>query len=140
MTLRKTACILGMLGFLLAACAAPAAPQAGRILGGVFCDSNADRDCACEEGFADIRIHLHQGDCSGPILQSVLSGEDGSFAFNDLAPGPYCVFADIAPLCGGEAGYNLTTGISRPVEVQAGWTHELLWFGLTPLMHSTPQP
>lgn len=139
MAVKRPALWFAILFLLLAACTT-AELETGEIVGGVFCDRNRDADCSCEEGFADIRIHLHSGDCGGPILQSVLSGEDGSFQFSALPPGPYCVFADVRPLCGGEAGYDLTTGISRVIEVRAGWIHELVWFGLSPILQSTPVP
>ncbi|MBI3158994.1 MAG: hypothetical protein HYZ26_05290 [Chloroflexi bacterium] len=112
-------------------------PETGEIIGGVYCDQNANGDCDCaEQGFSDIRIHLYADACGGQILQSVMTSADGSFQFADLQPGQYCVFVDIQPMCGGVAGYDLTTGISRAVLVKANHTHELLWFGLTPVMRS----
>lgn len=127
-----------ILAFLLAACQGTSSQedQTGDIIGGVFCDVDGDGECDCEGGFPDIRIHLYADSCGGQIVQSVTTDTDGRFSFPDLAPGDYCVFADVTPLCGGEAGLNLTAGISREITVVAGGTHEIIWFGLTPLMQS----
>lgn len=52
-----------------------------------------------EEGIAGVQLHLLPGDCTAALPgdeQLVLTGEDGSYRFEGLAAGTYCVFLDTA--------------------------------------------
>lgn len=63
------------------------------------------------------------------LLQSITTDADGQFSFAELAPGDYCVYPDLAPTCGGYAGNNPTTSISREVSLEPGGIVDLVWFG-----------
>ncbi len=48
-----------------------------------------------EPGIPGVHVKLLQGSCvSSTILQTAVTGPDGSFAFDNLAAGDYCVFSD----------------------------------------------
>jgi hypothetical protein len=48
-----------------------------------------------EPGIPDVHVKLLQGSCvSSTILATAVTGPGGSFAFDNLAPGAYCVFSD----------------------------------------------
>jgi hypothetical protein len=48
-----------------------------------------------EPGISGVHVSLGQGTCpSSTLLQTAVTGGDGSYAFDNLAAGTYCVFAD----------------------------------------------
>lgn len=54
---------------------------------------------AAEEGIPGVEVHMFAGDCTAALPGEeviALTGEDGRFSFDDLEPGQYCVFIDVA--------------------------------------------
>ena len=47
-----------------------------------------------EKGIAGIKVELHQGTCTGPLVTAVTTGSNGSYGFTALSPGAYCVLVN----------------------------------------------
>lgn len=71
-----------------------------------------------EPGIAGVVVQLGQGACPAFGFASAVSGADGVYRFEDLAPGPYCLSIDAG------AGNNpalLSSGVwTRPSEANGG--------------------
>ncbi|MCX7832025.1 MAG: carboxypeptidase regulatory-like domain-containing protein, partial [Actinobacteria bacterium] len=95
-----------------------------RIAGIVFLDENLNGVYDPGEAFIPgITVYLY--DSEGNLIDSVITGPDGSYLFDDLMPGTYRISIDV-PI-----EYDLTTPDSYTVELSEGST-ETRNFGLTP--------
>ncbi len=98
---------------------AEATPAAGTISGVVWHDScanidveNSELPAGCvltadnvfladgildnEEGIAGVEVAIGEGTCpAADTLETMLSDEEGAFAFDELVPGDYCLFIDM---------------------------------------------
>ncbi len=93
-------------------------------------DCNQNGDCNCNTpGLPDVSVHLYSGACGEALLQMVRTDSEGQFVFQALAPGAYGVYPDVPPTCGGFAGNDPTTSISRNILLDPGETIDLVWFG-----------
>jgi hypothetical protein len=91
----------------------PTPPPGCVALGGGGYGGNGTYDPG-EPGIAGVHVKLGQGTCpAATILQTAVTGADGSYSFSGLPAGTYCVFADAL-----EAD-------NIPVLIPGGWTHPL---------------
>lgn len=103
-------------------------PALGRITGGVFNDMNGNGSKASSEpGLSGVTVRLGSGACGSTGLASTNSIGDGSFIFNNLPQGTYCVtVVNPNPSCG---GWLPTTSTSRTVNLGPGEYKLIAWFG-----------
>ena len=104
-------------------------PQPGSIAGGVFNDLNLNgsRDGG-EPGISGVTIRLGSGACGSTGAGNTTTASNGSFAFNDLPAGTYCVSVQIDRTCG---GWRPTTVEQRTVVLSPGDAKLIAWFGYT---------
>lgn len=100
--------------------------QAGSIAGRVYFDENADEECDCECGIAEVSISLYEEVCGGVLVQMIKTDAEGYFEFFNVAPGSYCVYSGLPTMCD---GYLPTTSLSQTVDVALEQRVELEWFG-----------
>jgi len=109
--------------------AALIAAESGSITGNVYCDSDKNGICDCEEsGLKGVSVEIFTEHCGGTPLRAVSTDAKGNFAFDDIEAGTYFVMVDIEYVCGGRVP---TTSCCREVELKAGETVELPAFGYT---------
>ncbi len=102
-------------------------PLPGSISGGVFDDMNGNRSRdGGEPGISNVTVRLGKGACGSTGLSSTSTAGNGSFSFDNLDAGTYCVSVNIAPSCG---GWLPTTATERTVVVAAGENKVIAWFG-----------
>ena len=105
------------------------AAERGSITGNVYCDSDKNGVCDCEEGgLKDITVEIFTEHCGGTPLQAVSTDVKGNFAFERFEPGTYFVMVDIRYVCGGRVP---TTVSCREVQLTEGETVNLPAFGYT---------
>jgi hypothetical protein len=102
-------------------------PQPGSIAGGVFNDMNGNgvRNGG-EPGISGVTVRLGHGACGSTGAGNTTTAGNGSFAFNDLPAGTYCVSVNIISDCG---GWLPTTVTQRTVTVGPGEAKLIAWFG-----------
>jgi hypothetical protein len=66
-----------------------------------------------EAGMPDVGIELLQGTCSGKVLTSLTTGKNGSYKFNGLAAGSYCVRVSNPP----KGSWTATTPIEAMISI-----------------------
>lgn len=107
-----------------------------------------------EPGIAGVEVKLLQGSCDGPVIGSIFTNEDGSFAFSGLAAGTYCVLID--PLANPNSGilipgdWSSVAKGSAVIDLAEGQTLQALNFGWdyqflpepgsVPTAEPTPEP
>jgi len=103
-------------------------PALGRITGGVFNDFNGNGVKALSEpGMANVTIRLGNGACGSTGAGNTTTVSNGSFIFNNLPQGTYCVtVVNPNPSCG---GWLPTNGTQRTVNLGEGEYKLILWFG-----------
>jgi len=78
------------------------AAETGSITGNVFCDTDKNGTCDCEEtGLKDIHVKIFTGQCGGTALQTVSTNAKGNFRFESFRLGTYFVLVDLDYVCGG---------------------------------------
>ena len=103
------------------------AADPGLITGNVYCDQDKNGICDCEEGgLEDIHIQIFEQHCGGTALQTVITDENGNFAFRAFEPGTYFVMVDLEYVCGGRVP---TTAYCQQVKLSAGESVNLPAFG-----------
>jgi hypothetical protein len=70
-------------------------PPEGRIWGYVYRGTSSTYS---GEGLSGVKVKLGQGSCSSTGYKSTTTGGDGSYAFNGLPPGDYCVTVSYSSL------------------------------------------
>jgi len=102
-------------------------PPPSSIAGGVFNDmnNNGARNGG-EPGLSSITVKLGSGACGSSGLATKTTSSDGSFTFNNLSAGTYCVSVNIVTSCGGWAP---TTVTQRTVVLGPGENKLIAWFG-----------
>ncbi len=76
-------------------------PANGSISGVVFQDQNSDgNQQANDAGMSGVTVYLGQGACSSSGYQSTVTSGSGSFSFNNLPAGTYCLSVNIPLECG----------------------------------------
>jgi len=105
------------------------AAEPGSITGNVYCDSDKNGVCDCEEGgLKGVTVEIFTEHCGGTPLQAATTDAKGNFAFENFGPGTYFVMVDIEYVCGGRVP---TTVCCREVQLKAGETVNLPAFGYT---------
>ena len=122
---------IALIALALAACSVlqPEEQDPGIITGRVYLDEDADAECDicdCDFYLEGIEIQLYEGNCGGTIHQMAETDEEGVFEFPGLTPGDYCVSPKVKTIC---EGYKPTTPIQQKVQLPAGETVEVPWFG-----------
>ena len=103
------------------------AAERGSITGNVYCDSDKNGICDCDEGgLKNVTVEIFTEHCGGTPLQAVNTDEKGNFAFENFEPGTYFVMVDIEYVCGGRVP---TTVCCREVQLKEGETVNLPAFG-----------
>ena len=118
--------------------AEPGKSQVGGITGNVFLDENANaifEECDCDCELEDVSVRLYKDRCAGLVIQKVKTGSDGSFLFENLEPGAYCVMPEPKLIC---EGYQATTSITQIVEVKAGEVVNAGLFGFDHYIDTDP--
>ncbi len=88
----------------------------GTVFGGVFEDANGDGSPeGAEDGISDVRLMLF--DDGGSLIDSVLTGLDGNYQFDDVVAGDYSVLVDASTLPAGYSQTFDTDGLETPGEV-----------------------
>ena len=103
------------------------AAETGSIAGNVYCDSDKNGICDCEEGgLKNIGIKIYTDQCGGNALQTIQTNAKGDFSFENLQAGTYFVKVDLDYVCGGRVP---TTQSCQQVSMSAGETIMLDAFG-----------
>jgi len=103
-------------------------PLPGSISGGVFDDQNNNgARNGGEPGISNITVRLGTGACGSTGMATTTSASNGSFSFDNLPPGTYCVSIHIIPTCG---EWIATTTQQRTVTLSPGDNKLIAWFGL----------
>jgi hypothetical protein len=119
---------------------APAVPSAGCVPDGGGYRANGLLE-AGEPGIEGVQVALGQGQCPSDGLATATTSADGTYVFNDLAAGTYCVTVD--PLQEPNASLLLPGGWTAPAveqgsvtvaldpgmqrtDVDLGWDHQFL--------------
>ena len=102
-------------------------PEPGSITGGVYNDQdlNETRNGG-EPGIPNVTVRIGRGACGSTGLSNTTTAGNGSFSFNNLDAGTYCVSVNITTTCG---GWIATTATQRTVTVRAGENTVVAWFG-----------
>jgi len=102
-------------------------PEPGSIAGGVFNDMNGNgvRNGG-EPGISNVTIKLGKGACGSTGYGNTTTASNGSFQFNDLPAGTYCVSVTINTSCG---HWLPTTVTQRTVNLAPGDAKLIAWFG-----------
>ncbi len=102
-------------------------PLPGSLSGGVFNDYNGNgvRNGG-EPGISGFQVRLGKGACGSTGLANTSTAGNGSFSFNNLEAGTYCVSVNVTTTCG---GWIATTATQRTVTVRAGENTVVAWFG-----------
>ncbi len=66
---------------------------------------------ADEPGIAEVTLELHSGSCESAVVASAISDANGTYSFNNLADGDYCITIDLA------------NELNQKVLIPGGWTH-----------------
>ena len=102
-------------------------PEPGSLSGGVFNDYNGNgARNGGEPGISNVTVRLGRGACGSTGLSNTTTAGNGSFSFNNLDAGTYCVSVNITTTCG---GWIATTATQRTVTVRAGENTVVAWFG-----------
>jgi len=102
-------------------------PEPGSITGGVYNDQNLNEvRNGGEPGISNVTVRIGRGACGSTGLTSTTTAGNGSFSFNNLEAGTYCVSVNITPTCG---GWLPTTVTARTVVLAAGENKAIAWFG-----------
>lgn len=103
-------------------------PALGRITGGVFNDMNGNGSKGSSEpGMSGVTVRLGKGACGSTGAGNTTTIGDGSFIFNNLPAGTYCVsVVNPNPSCG---GWLPTTATQRTVNLDPGEYKLIAWFG-----------
>jgi hypothetical protein len=105
------------------------AAEPNSITGRVYCDTNQNSTCDCEEvGLADIEVQIFIDHCSGTAVQTISTDEEGNFTFRNFDPATYFVRVSLDYVCGGRLPTNSSC---QEVELQAGEAVSLAPFGLS---------
>jgi hypothetical protein len=103
-------------------------PAPGSISGGVYRDDNGNgsRDGG-EPGMGGFTIKLGAGACGSTGLGSTETGGNGSYSFNNIEAGTYCVSMEVP---GGCWDYAFTTSSQFTIHLDPGENFAVTWFGL----------
>jgi hypothetical protein len=102
-------------------------PEPGSIEGGVFNDMNLNGSRnGGEPGIPNVTIRLGKGACGSTGFGNTSTAGNGSFQFNDLPAGTYCISVQIDRTCG---GWRPTTVEQRTVNLAPGDAKLIAWFG-----------
>jgi hypothetical protein len=103
------------------------ADEAGTISGNVYCDSDRNGICDCEEtGLKGIPIQIFFEHCGGVAIQTVSTDQQGNFSFRNFEPGTYFVRVHLDYVCGGR---KPTTASCREITLAEGESVTLPAFG-----------
>jgi hypothetical protein len=105
--------------------------QNGWIDGQIWKDKNANgsKD-ADEEWYSGVTVSLGKGECSSSGYMTRTSDGSGTFTFNNLPPGKYCVRIDIPQSCGSYCIPKTTT--QKTIVVSPGTGSDAGLFGFAP--------
>jgi hypothetical protein len=106
-------------------------PQNGWISGQVWKDQNANgvKDKG-EEWYSGITVQLGSGACSSSGRGTAVTDSNGSFRFDDIPPGTYCVTVEIEETCG---TYSIPqTPTQKTITVSPGSGADAGMFGFAP--------
>ena len=112
-------------------CPLPATPvPPGSISGGVFNDMNINGvKNGSEPGMPNVTVRIGAGACGSTGLANQSTAGNGSFLFENLEAGTYCVsVVNPNPSCG---GWLPTTVIQRTVTLGPGEIKLIAWFGFS---------
>ncbi|MDH5505823.1 MAG: hypothetical protein OEZ02_01210 [Anaerolineae bacterium] len=111
--------------------------QNGSITGTVFKDGNGDGAMnGTDPGYGGVTVRLGAGGCSSSGLDSVVTSGNGSFSFNNLAAGKYCVSVQMTVSCG---AYSVaTTSTEYTISLASGGTSSKM-FGFQKKVCKQPQ-
>jgi hypothetical protein len=88
--------------------------QKGKITGTKYTDITGNSFSADDIGLGGVTINLYQGtDASGPVFATTTTAADGTYSFENLAPGTYFVQETVPAgyvQTGGNAGHVVTIG------------------------------
>lgn len=102
-------------------------PEPGSIAGGVFNDMNGNGvQNGGEPGISGVTIRLGAGACGSTGAGSTTTASNGSFSFDNLQAGTYCVSVVINTSCG---HWLPTTASQRTVNLGPGEAKLIAWFG-----------
>ncbi len=112
-------------------CPLPASPTPtplpGNISGGVYNDMNGNgiRNSG-EPGISNVTIRLGSGACGSSGLANTTTAGNGSFSFNNVPAGTYCVSVVIDTSCG---AWLPTGATQRTITLGPGENLLVVWFG-----------
>jgi hypothetical protein len=103
-------------------------PKPGSISGGVFhdYDLSGSRDGG-EPGLGGFTIKLGAGACGSTGYASTDTAGNGSYSFNNIPAGTYCV--SVVNPGGGCSGWTLSTATQFTVHLDPGENLAVTWFG-----------